>query len=62
MTKAECRINAFSSGIRKLNDNSLSYIHKLTKVLFMVEHQPIYSMSKKKDIKLEKKKHLLEMV
>jgi hypothetical protein len=62
MTKTEQRIINFSSGIRKLNDKSLSYIHKLTKVLFMVEHQPIYPMSKKKDIKLEKKKHLLEMV
>jgi hypothetical protein len=42
MTKAERRIRDFSSGMRKLDDKSLNYIHKLTQVLFMFEHPSIY--------------------
>jgi len=54
MTKAELRISNFSSGVRKLNNKSLSYIHKLTQVLFMVEHPPVYPGSEKKAHELEK--------
>jgi hypothetical protein len=55
MTKAERRINNFSSGVRKLDDKSLSYIHKLTQVLFMVEHPPVYPGSEKKALNQERK-------
>ncbi|WP_461257163.1 hypothetical protein [Treponema sp. R80B11-R83G3] len=55
MNKAERRINDFSSGVKKLNTNSVNYIHKLTQVLFMVEHQPVYPISGKKSSELEKK-------
>ena len=56
MTKAELRINNFSSGVRKLDDKSLSYIHKLTQVLFMVEHPPFYPGSEKKAFEYRKGK------
>jgi len=55
MTKAERRISDFSSGMKKLDDNSLTYIHKLTQVLFMVEHPPVYPVSGEKATKLGKK-------
>ncbi|MCL2763344.1 MAG: hypothetical protein FWD36_09110 [Treponema sp.] len=41
MTKAEWRIRNFSSGMQKLGDNSRNYMHKLTHILFLVEHAPI---------------------
>jgi hypothetical protein len=43
VTKTERQIRDFSSGMRKLSDNNLNYIQKLTHVLFMVEHLPVYS-------------------
>jgi len=54
MTKAERRISDFSSGMKKLNVKSLSYIHRLTQVLFTVEHSPIYPGAGKKAVELEK--------
>jgi hypothetical protein len=61
MTKAELRISNFSSGVRKLDEKSLSYIHKLTQVLFMVEHPPVYPIFERKTIELGKKKRPFEM-
>jgi len=55
MTKIERRINDFSSGIKKLNNHSLNYIHRLTKVLFLVEHPPIYPVFEKKETEVKKK-------
>jgi len=60
MTKAERRINNFSSGISKLDDKSLNYIHKLTHVLFMFEHLPVYQGSEKKAVEPEKKNRKLK--
>jgi len=54
MTKAERRISDFSSGVRKLDVKSLSYIRKLTQVLFTVEHLPVYPGAGKKAVELEK--------
>jgi hypothetical protein len=54
MTKTKRRINDFSSGIRKLNNKSLSYINKLTQILFMVEQPPVYPGLEKKAHELEK--------
>jgi cob(I)alamin adenosyltransferase len=42
MVKAERRIRDFSSGIKKLSNHSLDYIHRLTQVLFLVERPPVY--------------------
>jgi hypothetical protein len=61
MTKAELRISNFSSGVRKLDDKSLSYIHKLTQVLFMVEHPPVYPILERKTTELGKKSRPFEM-
>jgi len=62
MTKTERRISDFSSGMRKLDVKSLSYIRKLTQVLFTVEHPPIYPGAGKKAVESGKKRHLLKMV
>jgi len=62
MTKSERRIGDFSSGIKKLNNHSLNYIHKLTQVLFMVEHPPVYPCLENKDIEVKKKNCLYETV
>jgi len=59
MTKSERRIGDFSSGIKKLNNHSLNYIHKLTQVLFMVEHPLVCPCLERNDIDLEKKKVLM---
>ena len=48
MTNAEQRLVDFSSGMKKLGDDSRNYIHKLTQVLFLVERPPIYPALKKK--------------
>jgi hypothetical protein len=61
MTKTERRISAFSSGVKKLSNHSLDYIHGLTQVLFMVEHLPVYPFSGGKAAELEKKKRLYEI-
>jgi len=50
MTKSERRIGDFSSGIKKLNNHSLNYIHKLTQVLFMVEHPPVCPIIENKNL------------
>jgi len=62
MTKSERRIGDFSSGIKKLNNHSLNYIHKLTQVLFMIEHPPVCPGLEKKDAELEKKNRLYETI
>ena len=41
MTKAEQRLRDFSSGMKKLGNDSRDYIHKLTRVLFFVEKPPV---------------------
>jgi hypothetical protein len=61
MDKAERRIKIFSSGLKKLNNNSLDYIHGLTQVLFMVEHPPVYPAALEKAAELAKKSRLFEM-
>jgi len=38
MTKPERRIRTFSTGVKKLDNRGLNYIHSLTQVLFMVEN------------------------
>jgi hypothetical protein len=55
MTKTERRIKTFSSGIKKLGNHSLDYIHKLTQVLFLVEHGPVYPVSTEKAHELKNK-------
>jgi len=60
MTKTGGRIKTFSSGIKKLSNHSLDYIHRLTQILFMVEHPPIYPVSLEKADELEKKNHPFE--
>jgi hypothetical protein len=60
MTKTERLIKTFSSGIKKLDNHSLNYIHSLTQVLFMVEHPPVYPVSGEKTTGLENKKCLYE--
>jgi len=57
MTKAERRISDFSSGVRKLDVKNLSYIRKLTQVLFMVEHPTVYPGSEGKGTESGKKNH-----
>ena len=42
MTDAEQRLVDFSSGMKKLGNDSRNYIHKLTHVLFLVEQPPVY--------------------
>jgi cob(I)alamin adenosyltransferase len=61
MVKAERRIRAFLSGIKKLDNNSLNYIHRLTQVLFLVECPPVYPVSGGKTAELEKKNRPYEM-
>ena len=41
MTKAEQRIRCFTSGMKKLGNDSRDYIHKLAHVLFLVEQPPV---------------------
>jgi len=41
MPKKEQRIREFSSGMKKLGNDSRSYIHKLTHVLQLVERPPV---------------------
>ena len=48
MTKAEKRVRDFSSGMKKLGNDSRNYIHKLTHVLFLVEQSPVCPVDKKK--------------
>jgi hypothetical protein len=55
MVKAERRIKKFSSGIKKLSNHSMDYIHRLTQVLFMVEHPPIYPFEREKTVELGRK-------
>jgi cob(I)alamin adenosyltransferase len=57
MVKAERRIKTFSSGIKKLSNNSLEYIHRLTQVLFMVEHPLGYPVGREKAAELERRNH-----
>jgi len=45
------RINAFSSGIKKLSYDSRNYIQELTQILFLIEQPPVYPISDKKSIK-----------
>jgi len=54
MTKTERRISDFSSGMKRLNDKNLNYIHKLTKDLFIVENNSGYSCSERKNIEVYK--------
>jgi hypothetical protein len=58
MTKAERRINDFSSGIKQLSDESRNYIHKLTHVLHLVEKPPIYPGLEKKNHRVEKRREI----
>jgi cob(I)alamin adenosyltransferase len=53
MVKTERRIRAFSSGLKKLDKNSLNYIHRLAQVLFLVERPPVNPVSGEKANKLE---------
>jgi hypothetical protein len=62
MTKTERRIVAFSSGIKKLNNHSLNYIHSLTQVLFLIEHPPVYPAAREKIAESEKKNRPYTMV
>jgi cob(I)alamin adenosyltransferase len=48
MVKTERRIKAFSSGLKKLDKNSLNYIHRLAQVLFLVERPPVNPSSGEK--------------
>jgi hypothetical protein len=57
MVKTEQRIKTFSSGIKKLDNHSFDYIHRLTQVLFMVEHPPVYPVAEKKPLKRESIKY-----
>jgi len=57
MTKEERRISDFSSGMKKLDDKSLNYIHRLTQILFFVEHPQVYPGSEKKAVESGKKNH-----
>jgi len=57
MNKAERKINDFSSGMKKLDDKSLKYIHKLAQVLFAVEHSTVFTGLRKKAVKTRKKNH-----
>jgi hypothetical protein len=41
MSKEERRIRDFSSGIRKLGEDSRNYLHRLTQALFLVEQPPV---------------------
>jgi hypothetical protein len=56
MVKAERRIKAFSSGLKKLDKNNLNYIHKLAQVLSLVECPPVNPSSGEKAVWLEKGK------
>jgi hypothetical protein len=63
MTKTERRIRTFSSGMRKLDNNSINYIHWLTQVLFLVEHPPVLQASGENASKPENMKNCLyEMI
>jgi hypothetical protein len=55
MTKTERRSKDFSSGMRKLGNQSLNYIHKLAQVLLMVEHTFVYQRSEKKTAEIKNK-------
>jgi hypothetical protein len=55
MTKTEQRIRAFSSGMKKLDNHSRNYIHRLTQILFLAEHPPVYPVSGKKAFESKKK-------
>ena len=48
MTKEEQRLRDFSSGMKKLGNDSRDYIQKLTHVLFLVEQPPNYPVFEKK--------------
>jgi len=48
MTKPERRIRTFSSGVKKLDNRGLNYIHGLTQVLFMVENTSAYPVLENK--------------
>ena len=51
MTDSEQRLVDFSSGMKKLGNDSRDYIHKLTQVLFLVEKPPVYPVLEKKPSK-----------
>jgi cob(I)alamin adenosyltransferase len=57
MTKTERRIKTFSSGIKKLENHGLNYIHRLTQVLFLVERPLVYPAARGKTDELERKSH-----
>jgi len=42
MTKTEKRVEIFKSGMKVLSEDSKDYIHKLTHILLLVEHPPVY--------------------
>lgn len=42
MTKAEQRIRDFSSGMKKLSENSRNYIYELTYTLSLVKQTPAF--------------------
>jgi len=48
MTKEQRRIRDFSSGIKKLGDESRNYIGKLTQVMFLIEQPPVFPVFEKK--------------
>jgi len=62
MTKTERRISDFSSGMKKLDDKNLSYIRKLTLVMFTVEQSLLNHGAKKKNVELGKKSFLLKNI
>jgi hypothetical protein len=53
MAKTERRVRAFLAGLKKLDNNSMNYIHRLTQVLFLVERPPVYPVSVEKASELE---------
>ncbi|MDR2922275.1 MAG: hypothetical protein LBU85_02895 [Treponema sp.] len=56
MVKTERRIAAFTSGLKKLDNNGLNYIHRLAQVLFLVERPPVNPSAGGKSAGLEKGK------
>jgi len=55
MTKTKQRIKDFSSGLKKLSDESQNYICNLTHILFFVGQLLVHSIAGKKIINNAKK-------
>ena len=55
MTKEERRIRDFSSGMKNLDDEGRSYIHRLTNILFLVEKPPVCPVVEINNTKSKKK-------